>query len=83
MMILEEIFEKDPEKVKAVKEKILETLKKGDPTAVQDAAYILGKIGSKEDIPLLEELLDSENEDIREAVEEAIEEILEREGGGE
>jgi len=79
MMILEEIFEKDPEKVKAVKEKILEILKKGDPTAIQDAAYILGKIGSKEDIPLLEELLNSENEDVREAVEEAIEEIKERE----
>ncbi len=83
MMILEEIFERNPEKIKAVKQKILEILKKGDPTAIQDAAYILGKIGDESDIPLLEELLNSENEDVREAVEEAIEEIRERsEGNG-
>ncbi len=79
MMILEELFRKNPEKLKGVKQRILKILEKDNPVALQDAAYILGKIGGKEDIPYLKKLLNSRDEDVRDAAEEAIEEIEERE----
>jgi len=79
MIVLEEVFNKNPEKLTEVKQKILKILEKDNPVVLQDAAYILGKIGNKSDIPHLKKLLNSSDEDVREAAEEAIEEIEERE----
>ncbi len=79
MMILEELFRKNPEKLTGVKQRILKILEKDNPVALQDAAYILGKIGNRDDVPHLKKLLNSNDEDVRDAAEEAIEEIEERE----
>ncbi|AEA47664.1 thioredoxin family protein [Archaeoglobus veneficus] len=75
MVLLERLFREDPEKVRAVKEKIMKLLQSEDSTVLQDAAFILGKIGEKKDISALESLLKSEDSDVREAAKEAIEEI--------
>jgi len=78
MIVLENVFKKDPKKIRNAKLRILEILKKNNPTAVQDAIYILGKLGSKSDLPYLRKFLNSKDENIREAAEEAIEEIEKR-----
>ncbi len=80
IMVLEEICS-DPEKLKIVKDRLVEMLERGetkeDNTIIQDVIYLLGKIGDKNDLKLLEKLKDK-GEDIRDAVEEAIEEIMDR-----
>lgn len=78
MVLLERLFKKKPESIESVKQKIREMLQDSDPNVKQDAALILGKIGDTSDIPFLEKLLESENEEEREAAKEAIEEIESR-----
>ena len=78
MILLERLFRDNPDKVRIARERILKILESGDSVKVQDAAFILGKIGRKEDIPALESLLKSEDSEIREAVREAVEEIKSR-----
>ena len=78
MVLLEKLFENDPEIVEGAKQKIREMIKHGDFRIKEDAALILGKIGNKSDIELLKELLLSENADVRDSAIEAIEEIKER-----
>jgi len=78
MILLERLFRDNPDKVRIARDRILKILESGDSVKVQDAAFILGKIGRKEDIPALESLLKSEDSEIREAVREAVEEIKSR-----
>ncbi len=82
IMILEEIGEKNPNKLIKIKDRLIEMLKRGtskeDLTVIQDVVYLIGKIGDTEDIKLLEKLKELGDEDIKDAVDEAIEEIMER-----
>lgn len=78
MLLLEKLFKENPEIVEGAKPKIRELLKHGDFRVKEDAALILGKIGDKADIKFLEDLLVSENVDVRDSAVEAIEEIEER-----
>lgn len=78
MLLLEKLFKENPEIVEGAKPKIRELLKHRDSRVKEDAALILGKIGNKADIKFLEDLLVSENVDVRDSAVEAIEEIEER-----
>ncbi len=78
MVLLERLFKKKPESVERVKLKIRELLYDSNSNVKQDAALILGKIGDSSDIPFLEKLLESENEEVKDAAKEAIEEIESR-----
>ena len=78
MILLKRISKNEPRAIKFAKEKIKELLLSDDSTKAQDAAFILGEIGKKEDIPLLQRLLESKDSEVREAAEEAISEIEER-----
>jgi len=75
MLLLEKIFKENPEIVEGAKPKIRKLLKHGDFRVKEDAALILGKIGDEADIRFLEDLLGSENTDVRDSALEAIEEI--------
>ncbi|RLI89911.1 MAG: hypothetical protein DRO98_00105 [Archaeoglobales archaeon] len=78
MILLERVFRDKPEAIEIAKRKIRELLLSDDSVKAQDAAFILGKIGRKEDIPLLQKLLESRDSEVREAAREAINEIEER-----
>ncbi len=78
MILLERLFRSKAEGVEVARGEILKILRSKDTTKVQDAAFILGKIGRKDDIPALEPLLRSEDEEVREAAREALEEIESR-----
>jgi len=57
---------------------LLPLLGESSPLVQGDAAYVLGLIGNAETIPYLEELLSSENSDVRMIAEEAIQDIRSR-----
>ncbi|MFP3910393.1 MAG: glutaredoxin domain-containing protein [Halobacteriota archaeon] len=77
-MLITKILDEKPQEFGKVKEKLKELLKEDDSTIIQDATMVMGKIGDKSDIETLEKLLESNNDDVKEAAEEAIKEINSR-----
>jgi len=70
--------EKKPELLGDIKNRLKGLLREDNSNIVQDAAFVLGKIGDEVDIGELEKLFVNENKDVREAAQEAIDEITSR-----
>lgn len=64
--------------LKKVKEGLYTMLNSNDDNNVQDAAFVLGNVGDLSDLPALEKIIKTGDNDIREAGKEAIEEIKKR-----
>ncbi len=73
--LLEALKKVEPEKVKKVVPLILALLNDENPVIRGDAAYLLGLIGDENVIPLLKELLNDEDANVRLIVKEAIDDI--------
>lgn len=73
--LIEALQKEEPEKVKKVLSSILPLLKDENAVVRGDAAYLLGIIGDKDAIPLLEEIAKDEDADVRLIVKEAIDDI--------
>jgi HEAT repeat protein len=74
--LVEALKIEDPENVREAVLYILPLLKNKTPMHRADAAYLLGVIGDKNAIPLLEEITEDEDTNVRLIAKEAIEEII-------
>jgi HEAT repeat protein len=73
--LLETLVLEDPDNIKKTIPHILPLLKHENPVIRGDAAYILGTIGDREVVRLLQEVISDENENVRIIAKEAIEDI--------
>lgn len=73
--LVETLKKEDPENIHKAIPNILLLLKNPEPVIRGDAAYLLGIIGHKDAMPLLEEVLRDESADVRLIAKEAIEDI--------
>ena len=81
-MVALEKLHKEGIDLSRAKIKLIQIIEKDDPVKSQDAAFILGKIGEKDDITILEKLLDNSRDiGVKEAIMEAIDEIRKRAEG--
>lgn len=77
--LVETMKKEDPENIERSVPNILPQLKNPEPVVRGDAAYLLGIIGHKESIPLLEETASNDtNEEVRMIAKEAVEDIKNR-----
>ena len=74
--LMEELKNQDSENISKAIPNILPLLELKDPMLQGDAINLLGIIGDKSAIPLLEKALSDENQDVRLLAKEAIDEIL-------
>ncbi len=83
MYLFEELGRsKSPIDLEALRNKLLNLLQDEDLRVREDAIMALGKIGGKDELRILKEMLEKESGQIREALAEAIEEIKSRISGG-
>lgn len=74
--LVEILTEEEPENIKLAAPSIINALGHENPTVRGDAANLLGIMGYKEAVPLLEKLLQKEKQpEVREMVKEAIDSI--------
>ena len=73
--LLETLHTEDPENVRRAMPYVLPLLQNQDPVLRGDAAYLIGLIGSREDIPALQKLTGDENENVRSIASEAIQDL--------
>lgn len=77
--LVETLKEEDPENIYSALPNILPLLRHSEPVIRGDAAYLLGIIGHKEYISLLEETADNDtNKEVRLIAKEAVEDIKNR-----
>lgn len=76
--LLEILYKEDPDNIGKAISHLIPLLKNSEPVVQGDVAYILGLIGTEELIPSLEEVIDSDNADLRTIVREAIDDIRSR-----
>jgi len=73
--LLETLKTEDPENVRKATPYILPLLQNQNPVIRGDAAYLIGLIGNRKDIPALQTLIEDENDNVRSIVNEAIDDI--------
>jgi len=74
--LVETLREEDPENIHSAMPNILPLLKHREPVIRGDAAYLLGIIGHKESVPMLEETADNDsNAEVRLIAKEAVADI--------
>lgn len=77
--LVETLKEEDPENISSALPNILPLLRHNEPVIRGDAAYLLGIIGHKESIPMLEETANNDtNKEVRLIAKEAVEDIKNR-----
>lgn len=77
--LVETLKEEDPENIYSALPNILPLLRHNEPVIRGDAAYLLGIIGHKESIPMLEETANNDtNKEVRLIAKEAVEDIKNR-----
>lgn len=76
--LLESLAKEDPNNIDKAIRSITPLLKDNNPLVAGDVAYILGMIANKETIPFLEEIMNSEDPNVKTIAEEAIQDILSR-----
>ncbi len=78
LVALEEALEIDARCLDPIVDRLIELLSSDDTALRGDTAVLLGKVGDKRAAPAIKQLLEDENEDVRDAAEEALDEL---EGG--
>ena len=78
--LVETLAEEDRASITNAIPGIVDLLRNENPTIRGDAAYLLGIIGHRDDLPFLRDASGDENESVREIAREAIEQINNRGG---
>jgi hypothetical protein len=76
--LLETLKKEDAENIGMAIQSLISLLKDKNPLIRGDVAYVLGLIGDRATIPLLEQLINNEDPNVRIIVREAIEDIQSR-----
>jgi HEAT repeat protein len=76
--LLETLKKEDAESIGKAIQPLIILLKDENPLIRGDVAYVLGLIGDRETIPVLEQLINNEDPNVRIIVREAIEDIQSR-----
>jgi HEAT repeat protein len=76
--LLETLKKEDAESIGKAIQSLITLLKDENPLIRGDVAYVLGLIGDRETIPVLEQLTNNEDPNVRTIVREAIEDIQSR-----